>query len=247
MKKLIVLLFLLFTTNVFAGSCESTRSVHPAWYPLLGYHAISACTCDACHINGVFKGTPRDCISCHTGGRNGTAKTAVHIPTNAQCDSCHSPSALNFSGAVTNHTGFANNCSTCHSGAFKSQGARGKPSDHIPTTLECDSCHKKTTSWSATFTHQGVVAGTCASCHNGTFAKGKSATHIPTTASCDSCHKNYSSFTGVSTLDIHAGVTTGCATCHNGTFAKKATVVDHSPMPPNCESCHKTTTWVCHI
>lgn len=61
-----------------------------------------------------------------------------------------------------------------------------KPATHIGTNQSCDSCHG-TGKWKpATFTHGGVTAGSCASCHNGSSATGKPAAHIPTTGSCDS-------------------------------------------------------------
>src|SRR5437899_5723283 len=45
-----------------------------------------------------------------------------------------------------------------------------------PTTASCDTCHR-TTAWKpATFSHAGVVPGTCATCHNGSRATGKPAT-----------------------------------------------------------------------
>ena len=50
-------------------------------FNLTGSHAQARC--GSCHIQGVFKGTPRDCASCHiTGNRMGAmAKPSTHIPT----------------------------------------------------------------------------------------------------------------------------------------------------------------------
>ena len=39
------------------------RFNHDAVFPLVGAHATQACA--ACHKNGVYKGTPRDCVGCH--------------------------------------------------------------------------------------------------------------------------------------------------------------------------------------
>ena len=36
---------------------------HTAVFPLAGQHAQQACA--TCHVNNVFKGTPRDCVGCH--------------------------------------------------------------------------------------------------------------------------------------------------------------------------------------
>src|SRR5271168_958876 len=37
--------------------------------------------CEACHLNAMFRGTPRDCATCHITGSqyNATPKTATHI------------------------------------------------------------------------------------------------------------------------------------------------------------------------
>ena len=33
-------------------------------FPLSGAHQVARC--ESCHVRGVFKGTPRQCASCHT-------------------------------------------------------------------------------------------------------------------------------------------------------------------------------------
>src|SRR5689334_9702278 len=47
--------------------------------------------CESCHLNAIFKGTPRDCGTCHiTGSRfNATPKTTNHIPSTNNCAACH--------------------------------------------------------------------------------------------------------------------------------------------------------------
>ena len=184
-------------------------------FPLTGSHATQRC--EACHINGMFKGTPKDCVGCHSAGARGISSVAVkpanHVPTTQACDTCHN--TVSFSNARVNHSMLApNSCLTCHNGTF----ASGKPANHVPTTASCQTCHR-TIAWipAAGFDHSTVVAGTCATCHNGSRATGKPATHIPTTASCDTCHKT----TGWTPATFsHSGVAAGtCATCHNGTSA----------------------------
>ena len=60
-------------------------------FPLTGQHLNERC--ESCHINGIFKGTPRDCASCHTAGtrwsRSNVVKGQNHFPTQLACDSCH--------------------------------------------------------------------------------------------------------------------------------------------------------------
>ena len=106
-------------------------------FPLSGGHA--QVVCERCHLQGIFRGTPTQCMQCHSPG-----------------------------GRVV---------------------STFKPTNHLPTSVNCNSCHR-TTNWTpAFFTHNGVAPGTCSKCHNQTIAVGKSATHIPTTMSCDTCHR----------------------------------------------------------
>ena len=62
-------------------------------FELVGQHRDVAC--DACHVNGIFKGTPHDCASCHVpGARVGaSAKPANHILSGNDCSQCHTPAA----------------------------------------------------------------------------------------------------------------------------------------------------------
>lgn len=55
-------------------------------FPLTGAH--QSVDCAKCHINGVFKNTPRDCAACHNGSI-APGKPENHIPTTAGCDTCH--------------------------------------------------------------------------------------------------------------------------------------------------------------
>src|SRR5574343_372834 len=105
-------------------------------FALSGVHARERC--ESCHVNGVFKGTPRDCETCHLGGnrlaRNNVVKPVKHIPTTQTCDTCHTTAP-----------------------------ATGRPSAHVPVgSTACDSCHA-TTGWKPTrFNHtQLPVAAQC--------------------------------------------------------------------------------------
>jgi len=112
-------------------------------FALTGSHASQRC--ESCHVGGVFKGTPRDCASCHTTGarfaRGNVTKTADHVPTQLGCESCHN--AGTFVGARFNHTGIRpGSCASCHN----STTASGKSPGHVATTAACDSCHRNSTS-----------------------------------------------------------------------------------------------------
>lgn len=231
-KRLALVWFALLSGNALAQGLPGTDASFDhatTGFSLTAQHAVARC--ESCHLQGVFRGTPRECASCH---RNSSRSTATqfplrHIPTTQACDVCHRAAAWNV--VVYRHQGVVKGtCLTCHN----TVNASGKPAQHLVTTASCDVCHN-TLVWTATtYNHSGVVPGTCADCHNGRQATGKRPTHIPTTASCDTCH---TTITWVTKYD-HSGVTPGsCLTCHNGvtTTGKGRT---HIPTTASCETCH---------
>jgi Cytochrome c7 and related cytochrome c len=237
MKTLLALALLLMSFNAFAN-CEGYRPFHSKGTMATPQH--ESCNCESCHNNGIYVGTPvTACADCHVaGGRASQFKSAQHIPTSAACDSCHKTTAFAWQPASMNHNATTLSCETCHNGNFRSSGAEGKHSKHIPTTATCSTCHHSTSNWDSSFSHQGVTAGSCLACHNDSFARGKPTVHIPTTLSCDTCHSGYGSFTGA-TMN-HVGITGGCETCHNGILAKGKSA-NHPTTPAACTTCHLTT------
>ena len=232
-------------SGAFAQAATGSFDHLKTGFALTGTHIAQRC--ESCHQLGVFKGTPRDCASCHTAGtrlsRANVVRPDKHIPTQLTCDSCHNTQA--FTGARFTHAGVAiGSCATCHAAGL----ATAKTPGHIVTSASCDSCHR-TTAWrpASTFNHVGVAAGTCATCH-GVTAKGKTALHIPTFVptsmpSCDSCHR--SGFTSFLPARFHASVavSASCVTCHSGGFSR-AVGKPNTPVHANvtvCESCHKST------
>src|SRR5882757_1448281 len=135
-------------------------------FELLGQHRDLPC--ESCHVNAIFKGTPRDCAACHGVGTTvrATAKPVSHILTSDRCEACHTPVAWN--PAVNfDHAEVRGSCSSCHNNVQ----AQGKGPTHIDTSLECDACHS-TIGWAgAMFNHNGIISG-CASCHNNVSASG---------------------------------------------------------------------------
>src|SRR5690242_2203942 len=88
------------------GAQQRTQFDHlTTGFELTGQHRDLPC--EQCHANGLFKGTPRDCSSCHGIGSTvrATAKSANHILSTEQCDSCHATvawiPAVNFDHAQT--------------------------------------------------------------------------------------------------------------------------------------------------
>ncbi len=187
-------------------------------FPLSGTHTTVACT--ACHVTNVFKGTPKDCFSCHA------AKDAHKGQFGKDCGSCHKPTrwldvifdhgkaAFPLNGM---HTSVA--CKSCHvDGVFK-----GTPKD-------CFSCH------AAKDAHNGQFGTNCGTCHNTSGWKPASFDHnlaafkltgMHTTVPCQSCHIN----------NVYKGTPMDCFSCHaakdahNGQFSR------------NCGTCHNTSGW----
>jgi hypothetical protein len=251
------------TAAGFPTTCDSChRYIDPAWkpasfnhntattFPLAGTHATQLC--NACHVNNVFKGTARDCYSCHKTDYQNSKNpphAAAGFPTT--CDTCHK-----FSDTAWKPSSFNHNTAT----TFPLAGTH--------TTQLCSACHKN-----------NVFKGTardCYSCHLTDYNNAKTpvdhiASNFPTT--CDNCHKFSDatwllasfSHTTFPLVGVHA--TTACTTCHNPPYAPSAnntttvpttcygchvrdftgatTPVPHTGFPTTCDTCHKNTdaTW----
>ncbi|MDP9043434.1 MAG: hypothetical protein M3O01_01355, partial [Pseudomonadota bacterium] len=247
----------LLPTLAQAQTADSTFDHQTTLFPLVGAH--EQVRCETCHIRGIFKGTPRECIGCHVQNneRGALAKPSTHIQTIESCDNCHTMAA--FTGGRFSHvTVLPGSCATCHNG----MRATGKPAGHIATTLSCDACHG-TSAFAPVrrFDHAQLNGDftTCASCHNGTVAVGPPPNHLPTPdpTRCADCHiastqNGFTTFAG-GQMD-HGGILSGCATCHGpsvgaGTFAGVSRIVvmpptsppgpgAHIPSSTTCESCH---------
>lgn len=238
----LALLLTLCCSPSWAQSLTTTIDHLRTGFALSGSHASQRC--ENCHINGVFKGTPRDCASCHTGiARQAPTQVVVkppqHFPTQLGCDSCHNQ--LTFIGAKFNHMGVApTSCGTCHNGMT----ASGKPPGHIMTTAPCGTCHR-TTAWVPTLKpdHSLFTPATlCSTCHNGSSATGKPAGHIATTGNCIDCHRTTAWLPASKPDHSLFTVATNCSSCHNGSSATGKTPT-HIPTAVNCVACHATTTW----
>jgi hypothetical protein len=189
-------------------------------FTLTGSHILARCS--SCHVDGVFKGTPRDCASCHVAGNRmgAAAKNTSHIPTFDKCDKCHQTNAWTPAKKF-DHLGVApGSCQTCHNGTRTT----GKPNGHIATTDSCDSCHK-TADWKQ-LSAGGLLP----------------ANHLPTTQACSLCHNQASFIPGVMN---HTGIVANCASCHNGqSFVGVAPVkMPNTHLPSNmpCETCHSSS------
>jgi hypothetical protein len=145
-------------SGVAPGTCDTCHGVTATGKP--SGHPVTTAQCDQCHHSttswlpadydhsGVVPGT---CTSCH--GVWASGKPADHIPAPMSCDECHNTSTFGTS-TMRNHDPsqgvVPGGCLLCHNGAYTSQGARGLPRDHKPSTVTtCDGsgCHS-TRTWS---------------------------------------------------------------------------------------------------
>jgi hypothetical protein len=238
----VLLLLTCACANVWAQNRPTVEEHFKSGFPLTGMHMQTECA--ACHVNGIFKGTPRDCNACHRSGmpltRSNVAKPQQHFPTELGCESCHTTQS--FSGTKFNHAGVTRaDCAKCHNSVF----APGKSAGHIVTQLACGECHRSRSTWyGAKADHASFTFATnCGSCHNGTNATGKTANHIPTSINCGNCHTSGGKWTPAK---VHSNVliAAGCANCHAtsafGLTAKPNTQT-HVGVSV-CESCHRSTT-----
>jgi hypothetical protein len=144
------------------SSWDQASFNHGSVYPLQGVHATLDCA--ACHKNGVYAGTPRECYGCHRTNYEQTRDPnhqAAGFPTT--CEVCHRSSDSSWDQARFNHTWFpissgrhaGNACSACH------------PNPSNFTVFTCLTCHTR----GDTDEHHGGVAGyrydsaACYSCH----------------------------------------------------------------------------------
>ena len=229
----------------FPMTCELChKPSHVAWsqaradhstFPLVGQHAIQACA--ICHVNNVYKGTPRDCYSCHRTAYQNTTNpnhAAAGFPTT--CESCHQPSAATWAASFNHNSVFplvglhaTQACVACHvNNVYK-----GTPRD-------CYSCHR--TAYQNTKNPSHVAAGfptTCESCHRATdssWAQGTfNHTAFPITSgrhaniACATCHTNPTSYKVFT-----------CLTCHDRgtTDPKHRGVSGYVYDSQACYSCH---------
>lgn len=241
------------------GSCHSdnswrqTRFDHDKTaFPLHDKHTDVPCM--GCHFGNRYKGTPKECVSCHA------PDDVHHGERGPKCGSCHSTAG--WKTAKFDHkkeTGFALegmhariDCQDCHrSGNLQEKIPKdcfgchqGQDSHAGRFGTQCDQCHgnekwkptdfdhSKDGHWDLTGRHQKL---SCYSCHTAVVANQK----LP--ADCASCHR---------TSDVHAGkLGTQCEQCHVTEGWKTSVSFDHDlttyplvglHVAVTCEQCHRT-------
>ncbi len=236
-------------TSQFSHDCMTCHS-NVAWkpatfnhsttsFPLVGAH-VSA-TCASCHTNGVFKGLPSDCFSCHQNKFNSTTNpNHAAAQFSHDCLSCHSTVAWTPSTFNHNTTSFplvgahiSASCASCHTnGVFK-----GLPSD-------CFSCHQNNFNSTTNPNHTTAqFSHDCLTCHSTIAWKPSTFNHNTTlfplvgahvSATCASCHTN----------GVFKGLPSDCFSCHQNNF-NTTTNPNHvtSQFSHDCLTCHSTIAW----
>ncbi len=209
---------------------------HASVFPLVGLHATRACT--GCHVNNVYKGTPRDCVGCHLSNyQKTTSPNHAAAGYATTCDSCHRATDSSWQGATFNHASvFAlvgvhatQSCATCHvNNVYK-----GTPRD-------CVGCHLSNYQKTTSPNHAAAGFSTaCDTCHRpaDTTWQGGSFNHNTVfqllgrhaTAACSLCHVN----------NVYKGTPRDCLPCHLTDY-QRTTNPNHigAGFPTTCAVCH---------
>jgi hypothetical protein len=187
-------------------------------FPLEGQHA--AVDCRDCHVDGVYRGTPQDCFSCH-------AEDDAHEGQfGPDCAECHTPQ--DWGEATFDHAQTAFpllgehatvECRDCHAdGVYQ-----GTPQD-------CFSCHAEDDA------HEGQFGQDCAECHTpqdwGAVTFDHTLTAFPLTGAhseteCLNCHVG----------GVFAGTSQVCSACHDDPAFHLGL------LGTDCAACHTTAAW----
>lgn len=219
------------STSQFTGALFQ----HSNFFALEGKHG--AVPCSKCHVNGVYKGTPRECAGCHAAAYGATTApnhTTEGFPTN--CQNCHTPAG--WKPANFAHTSFALTgkhigveCAKCH--------IAGK---YTGTSRECSVCHGPNYAATTNPNHSQLGYPTaCANCH--TTAGWKPASFVHTsfalagkhlTTECAKCHVS----------GVYTGTNRVCYGCHSANYSAALTP-NHAGFvyPTTCEMCHSPVGW----
>ena len=224
------------TTTAWAGAPFDHATTQ---FPLTGAHRTASCA--DCHADGVYRGKPSACATCHQKDYAATSKPAhAAAGFSTTCQQCHNTTAwlgAPFDHSVTRFplTGAHRTaaCADCHADGVY----RGKP-------MECVACHQK--DYAATKNPSHTQAGyptTCAGCHGTSTWLGAGFDHSATafplagahrTVACASCHGD----------GVYKGKSTACVSCHQAAYNASA----HPPhsqlgFSTVCATCHTSTAW----
>jgi hypothetical protein len=227
-----------------ATSWQTGDFDHDRLFPLKGAHRAAECT--ECHANGVFTGTPSQCIDCHRADYDRTTNpNHRQAGFSENCIGCHGDGAAGWSGAGFDHERVfplrgrhrVADCSQCHvNGRFA-----GTPS-------QCIDCHRTDYDRTRNPNHASSGFGTdCSACHGDGATSWAGATFdherfFPLrgqhrAAECTRCHLN----------GRFAGTPTDCVACHRTDY-DRTTAPNHASagFGTDCASCHgsQASSWL---
>lgn len=225
-----------YTDASFRGAAFNHASV----FALQGVHAQQACA--ACHVNNVYRGTPRDCVGCHRANYDRTTAPAhAAAGFSTACEGCHRATDASFgSGSGFNHASTfplvgrhaATACASCHiANVF-----RGTPRD-------CVGCHRN--EYNRTTAPAHAAAGfptTCDTCHRASDASFRGVTFnhsvffalqgVHAQQACARCHVG----------NVYRGTARDCQGCHRTLYDRTTSPVHTAAgFPLTCDSCHRAT------
>ncbi len=177
-------------------------------FPLLAGHANVSC--DHCHTQGKYRGSPLECLVCHKKEWEATTApvhNAVGFPSN--CAICHTD--VGWSGAFYDHrmTSFPligrhryTTCNACHTG-----------NNYRAVTTWCLDCHSDDYNRATNPNHRALAFPLdCSKCHSPDGWQGKythaffpiySGSHNNTWRACTDCHPDGSNFAVFTCLSCH--------------------------------------------
>ena len=196
-----------------------------ASYRLTGAHTQVACA--DCHVGGVFKGTPTDCVTCHL-------KDEAHsLMLGTDCASCHTTEGWKSATFDHSKTGYVLTgahqqvaCTDCHINDI-----------FVGTSQTCIGCHLKDD------VHKTQAGTDCAACHT-TDAWRPARLHIfpldhggGGAIACSTCHTEARSDTGAPNYKTYT-----CYNCHDPETIRKQHLFAQMMGTDitDCARCHPT-------
>ena len=189
---------------------EGAQINHNLFWPLTGAHA--SLDCEECHANGIYSGTPTDCVACHRADYDATTDpnhAQAGFPTD--CEQCHTTSS--WEGAEIDHNAFwpltgahrnldceechvngifegtPTDCNACHSDDYEATVDPDHQAAAFPR--DCELCHNTSSWFGAVFDHLGFPI------YTGEHRQGEVWT------SCSDCHPNSNNYTIFDCLECH--------------------------------------------
>ena len=193
----------------------------------------SSRTCESCHVDGQFAGTPLQCAGCHSQGSRvrATFKPARHDLTTEYCEACHLPAAwVPRCASITPRRSAPAAAATTTTAQAANRRTTCPPASNATTAIARARGRRRCSS-----TRASRAAAWFA-----TTARRQRASPRP--------HSGRQHLRGLPPHDDvlarlrvdHLQVIGVCSSCHNGTIARGQHAA-HIPTVNECDSCHNTT------